>query len=187
MPRGLPTCPRHPRAALLSSSPGLPSPQRSILLAALRRLKLGMQKRVSSASLGFRPAPLGLQPCCAWDQAHAEPGGTGQATAFIPFYLKMGIIFGKASPGLLTGVWSDTELLHTVPAMVSLPQAKSHVVVDIPKDTPHSRGPRGHGGEQHPLPKALTPCLSPTVLTGIFQGSSEFPLNLTFTFGEIST
>lgn len=44
--------------------------------------------------------------------------------AIIPFYLKIGIIFGKASPGLLTGVWSDTKLLHTVPAMVSLPQAK---------------------------------------------------------------
>lgn len=47
------------------------------------------------------------------------------ATAFVSFYLKIGIIFGKASPGLLTADWSDTKLLHTVPATASLPQAKS--------------------------------------------------------------
>lgn len=63
--------------------------------------------------------------------------GHCQATDFIPFYPKISIIFGKASPGLLTGDWSEAELLHTTPA-TAVPQAKGWFVVDIPEDTPHS-------------------------------------------------
>lgn len=81
----------------------------------------------SSLELAALPC-MGSSPHTAW--------GHCQATAFSPFYLKIGIILGKTSPGLLAGIWSDTELLHTVPATVSLLQAKSRFVVDTPKDTP---------------------------------------------------
>lgn len=89
--------------------------------------RVGSQKGMETLDIA-RIWTLGLQPCCARDQA----------TAFSPFYLKIGIIFGKSSPGLLTGLWSDTAFLHSVPTVVSLPQTKSLFMVDIPKDTPHS-------------------------------------------------
>lgn len=99
---------------------------------------------------------MGSSPHTAWRHC--------QATAFSPFYLKIGFIFGKTSPGLLAGVWSDTELLHTVPATVSFLQAKSRFAVDTPKDTPTTaEGHEAMVGNSSPesSPRASAPWCSP--------------------------
>lgn len=83
--QGLPCCPPHQ---------GFPPPQEhppssnEMTQTVLGIHHVGLQKGIPLASLGFRPGPLGLQPCCTWDQAHTQPGGTAKPLLSILFVLK---------------------------------------------------------------------------------------------------
>lgn len=67
---------------------------------------LGHKRGVPLVSLGFGPSPgpLGLQPCCAWDQDNTQPGGTAKPLLLFLFILKLALYLER--PVLASSQWT---------------------------------------------------------------------------------